>query len=220
MLAICGNSFSYGTEEGTWPKILADKLELPLLNMSAVGASNYFTCYQIEHVLKYDPKIIIIVLASSDRFELDDDDYGNKVSVEDFNYKVDEITYSPFSKKPTIHSGNVISHIRNYHIKQIKNHLVQHSHRLQAQYQSWCVQHMISKINCNYKLYRNIYPEYHKNIKKYENEEFYGLDQLSGWINSGPYDFEKEHLKGKEATNHLSLKENYEFAKRVYNDLQ
>ena len=55
MLAICGNSFSYGTEEGTWPKILADKLNLPLLNMSACGASNYFTCYQIEHVLKYNP---------------------------------------------------------------------------------------------------------------------------------------------------------------------
>ena len=78
MLAICGNSFSYGTEEGTWPKILADKLNLPLLNMSACGASNYFTCYQIEHVLKYNPKIIIIVLAGSDRFELDDDDSGNK----------------------------------------------------------------------------------------------------------------------------------------------
>ena len=88
---------------------------------------------------------------------------------------------------------------------------------LQAQYQSWCVQHMIAKIDCTYRLYRNIYPEYHKDIKKYENEEFYGLDQLSGWVNSGPYDFEKEHFK---ATNHLSLKENYEFAERAYNDLQ
>ena len=57
MLAICGNSYSYGTEDNTWPKILADKLKLPLLNMSACGAGNYFTCYQIEHVLKYNPKI-------------------------------------------------------------------------------------------------------------------------------------------------------------------
>ena len=53
MLAVCGNSFSYGNEEGTWPKILADKLELPLLNMSACAASNYFVCYQLEYVLKY-----------------------------------------------------------------------------------------------------------------------------------------------------------------------
>jgi len=44
-------------------KILADKLELPLLNMSACAASNYFVCYQLEYVLKYNPKIIIIVLA-------------------------------------------------------------------------------------------------------------------------------------------------------------
>ena len=219
MLAICGNSYSYGTEENTWPKILADKLKLPLLNISACAASNYFICYQIEHVLKYNPKIIIIVLAGSDRFELDDNDFGNKASIEDFNFKVDEVNYSPFSKKPTIHSGTVISHIKNYHMKQIKSHLVQHSHRLQAQYQSWCIQHMISKIECTYRLYRNIYPEYHKDIKKYKKEEFYGLDQLSGWRNSGPYDFEKEHLKGNESTNHLSVEENLKFAEWAYNDL-
>ena len=45
---------------------------------------------------------------------------------------------------------------------------------------------------------------------------FSALENLSGWVNSGPYDFEKEHFK---ATNHLSLNENIKFAEQVYNEL-
>ena len=78
----------------------------------------------------------------------------------------------------------------------------------------------MSKVNCNYRIYRNIFPCWYKDITKYNDTDFYGLENLSGWRNSGPYDFEKEHLKGNESTNHLSVEENLKFAEWVYNDLQ
>ena len=51
MLAICGDSFGYGTEQNTWPKILADKLNMSLLNLSLVAGSNYSICFQLQHIL-------------------------------------------------------------------------------------------------------------------------------------------------------------------------
>ena len=210
MLAICGDSFGYGTEQNTWPKILADKLNMSLLNLSLVAGSNYSICFQLQHILdNYKPELIIILLTAADRFEEDLDEFEKPATIEDFNYKVDEVKKSPFSKKPSILSGNATYH----------NKYMTRSFRLEAQYQSWCVQHLVSKITCNYIIYRNIFPCWYEDTKKYKNEEFYGLDQLSGWVNSGPYDFEKEHLKGNESTNHLSLKENLKFAERVYNEL-
>lgn len=222
MLAVCGDSFIYGTNENTWPKILADKLNMPLLNLSLIGSSNYGICFQLDYLTsKYTPKIIIIGLTAYDRFELDDDEYGNLPTIKNFNYCIDEAKshpeHLPFDSDATIMSGSINSQKRNYNNKKIINQLLTHSYRIQAQYQSWCIQYMISKINCPYRLYRNIYPRYHKDIKKYKNEEFYGLENLSGWRNIGPYDFEKEipHIR---STNHLSPKENKEFAEWVYNN--
>ena len=61
MLAICGDSFSYGTVDGTWPKILADKLNISLLNLSLVAGSNYSICFQLQYILdNYNPELIII----------------------------------------------------------------------------------------------------------------------------------------------------------------
>ena len=207
MLAICGDSFSYGTTEETWPKILADKLNLPLTNLSLVGGSNYSICFQLDYLLNnYNPKLIIISLTSSIRFEKDKDEYGNLADISDFNYKIDEVKTSPFSKKPSITSGNTQENLSR-------------SFRLESQYQSWCIQHLISKIKCDYLLYRNIYPRFHKDINKYKNECFYGLEKLYGWRNNGPYNYEKEHLKGNESTNHLSLDENIKFAEHIVNEL-
>ena len=207
MLAICGDSFSYGTVDGTWPKILADKLNISLLNLSLVAGSNYSICFQLQYILdNYNPELIIISLTSATRFEFDKNEYGEPADISDFTYKVDEIKNSPFLKKPSILSGNI-----KYHKKSLSRSL-----RLEAQYQAWCIQHLISKIKCDYLLYRNIYPRFHKNINKYSNEEFYGLEKSYGWKNSGPHDFEKTYTK---TTNHLSINENIEFAEYIYNDL-
>ena len=211
MLAVCGDSFSYGTKQNTWPKILADKLNMPIVNLSLVAGSNYSICFQLQHILNnYKPELIIISLTAVDRFEVDSEEFEKPANITDFNYKVDEVKNSPFSKKPSILSGGV-----KYH-----NKYMTRSFRLEAQYQSWCIQYLMSKVNCNYRIYRNIFPCWYKDITKYNDTDFYGLENLSGWRNSGPYDFEKEHLKGNESTNHLSVEENLKFAEWVYNDLQ
>ena len=85
MLAICGDSFGYGTEQNTWPKILADKLNMSLLNLSLVAGSNYSICFQLQHILdNYEPEIIIILLTSADRFEEDLDEFEKPATIEDF----------------------------------------------------------------------------------------------------------------------------------------
>ena len=34
MLVVCGESFSYGGDKTTWPAMVADKLKMPLVNLS------------------------------------------------------------------------------------------------------------------------------------------------------------------------------------------
>ena len=78
MLAVCGDSFSYGTKQNTWPKILADKLNMPIVNLSLVAGSNYSICFQLQHILNnYKPELIIISLTAVDRFEVDSEEFEN-----------------------------------------------------------------------------------------------------------------------------------------------
>tara|TARA_B100000497_G_C7691413_1_gene420493 strand:+ start:578 stop:1264 length:687 start_codon:yes stop_codon:yes gene_type:complete len=215
-LIICGESFSYGTGVKHWPRIVSDFYDSELVNLAIVGCSNYAICFQLQHALNTlsSDDFVIISLTAAERFEIDDDEFTFPVSIEDFRQNIDEIKYSPFSKSPTITSGNLSSQLRNYQIEQMKKYLMSSSYRLSAQYQSWCLQHLISSLPCDYLLYRNIYPRYHEHINKYSNEYYFGLE--SYLVNSGPYDYEKEHVK---TTNHLSDKENKMFADKVIKDM-
>jgi hypothetical protein len=215
-LVICGESFSYGTDSTHWPSLVSDFYDFELVNLAIVGCSNYAICFQLQHALKMlnPDDLVIITLTTAERFEIDDDDHAAPASLEDFRHNIDEIKHSPFSKTPTITSGNISSQLRNYHLEQMKKYLMCSSYRLAAQYQSWCIQHLISSLPCDFLLYRNIYPRYHEDVNKYSNEYFFGLE--SYLINSGPYDFEKEHAK---TTNHLSEKENKMFADKVVKDM-
>ena len=56
MLAICGDSFGYGTEQNTWPKILADKLNMSLLK------NNKWLYESFIHDIKDFPKPGITLL--------------------------------------------------------------------------------------------------------------------------------------------------------------
>ena len=215
-LVVCGESFSYGTGVKHWPRIVSDFYDSELVNLAIVGCSNYAICFQLQHALNTlsSDDFVIISLTAAERFEIDDDEFSIPVSVEDFRQNIDEIKDSPFSKSPTITSGNLSSQLRNYQIEQMKKYLMSSSYRLSAQYQSWCLQHLISSLPCDYLLYRNIYPRYHEDVNKYSNEHYFGLE--SYLINSGPYDYEKEHVK---TTNHLSDKENKMFADKVIKDM-
>ena len=215
-LIVCGESFSYGTGVKHWPRIVSDFYDSELVNLAIVGCSNYAICFQLQHALNTlsSDDFVIISLTAAERFEIDDDEFSIPVSVEDFRQNIDEIKDSPFSKSPTITSGNLSSQLRNYQIEQMKKYLMSSSYRLSAQYQSWCLQHLISSLPCDYLLYRNIYPRYHEDVNKYSNEHYFGLE--SYLINSGPYDYEKEHVR---TTNHLSDKENKLFADKVIKDM-
>jgi len=215
-LVVCGESFSYGTGAKHWPSIVSDFYDSELVNLAIVGCSNYAICFQLQHALNTlsSDDFVIISLTAAERFEIDDDEFSIPVSVEDFRQNIDEIKDSPFSKSPTITSGNLSSQLRNYQIEQMKKYLMSSSYRLSAQYQSWCLQHLISSLPCDYLLYRNIYPRYHEDVNKYSNEHYFGLE--SYLINSGPYDYEKEHVR---TTNHLSDKENKLFADKVIKDM-
>jgi len=215
-LIVCGESFSYGTGVKHWPRIVSDFYDSELVNLAIVGCSNYAICFQLQHALSTlsPDDFVIISLTAAERFEIDDDEFSIPVSVEDFRQNIDEIKDSPFSKSPTITSGNLSSQLRNYQIEQMKKYLMSSSYRLSAQYQSWCLQHLISSLPCDYLLYRNIYPRYHEDVNKYSNEHYFGLE--SYLINSGPYDYEKEHVR---TTNHLSDKENKLFADKVIKDM-
>ena len=215
-LVVCGESFSYGTGVKHWPRIVSDFYDSELVNLAIVGCSNYAICFQLQHALNNlsSDDFVVISLTASERFEIDDDEFSLPVSVEDFRQNIDEIKDSSFSKSPTITSGNLSSQLRNYQLEQMKKYLMSGSYRLSAQYQSWCLQHLISSLPCDYLLYRNIYPRYHEDINKYSNEHYFGLE--SYLINSGPYDYEKEHVR---TTNHLSDKENKMFAGKVIKDM-
>ena len=215
-LVVCGESFSYGTGVKHWPRIVSDFYDSELVNLAIVGCSNYAICFQLQHALNTlsSDDFVIISLTAAERFEIDDDEFSLPVSVEDFRQNIDEIKDSSFSKSPTITSGNLSSQLRNYQLEQMKKYLMSSSYRLSAQYQSWCLQHLISSLPCDYLLYRNIYPRYHEDVNKYSNEHYFGLE--SYLINSGPYDYEKEHVR---TTNHLSDKENKLFADKVIKDM-
>lgn len=215
-LVVCGDSFSYGTEANHWPQIVAQKTDRNLTNLAIVGCSNYAICFQLQHALSFltSDDLVVISLTTAERFEIDDDEYSVPVSISDFRHNIDEITDSPFDNTPTITSGSLASQIRNYQLDRIKKHLMTSSYRLSAQYQSWAIQHLLSSLPCKYLIYRNIYPRYHKDISKYENEHYFGLEKHL--INSGPYDFENEQVS---TTNHLSDDENHTFANKVIEDL-
>ena len=215
-LVVCGESFSYGIDNTHWPKIVADSYDSDLVNLAIVGCSNYAICFQLQHAMGFlkEDDIVIIALTAAERFEIDDDDLNYPATLEDFRQNIDEIKQSSFTKTPTITSGNLSSQLRNYQIEQMKKYLVSGSYRLNAQYQAWALKHLLASLPCGYLLYRNIYPRYHEDINKYSNEHYFGLESYI--INSGPYDYEKEHAK---TTNHLAEKENKLFAERVLKDM-
>ena len=215
-LVICGESFSYGVGDKHWPRMVSNFYDSELINLAIVGCSNYAICFQLQHALEMldEDDLVIISLTAAERFEIDDDDLNYPATIQDFRHNIDEITHSSFTKTPTITSGNLSSQLRNYHIEQMKKYLISGSYRLNAQYQSWALQHMLGSLPCDYLLYRNIYPRFHEDINNYSNEHYFGLESYI--INSGPYDYEKEHVK---TTNHLSDEENKLFAERVLKDM-
>ena len=215
-LVVCGESFSYGTNNTHWPKIVADFYDLDLINLSIVGCSNYAICFQLQHATSYLKKndLLITSLTAAERFEIDDDDMNYPATLKDFRQNIDEIKDTYFTKSPTITSGNIPSQLRNYHIEHMKKYLISSSYRLSAQYQAWALLHVLSLLPCEYLLYRNIYPRFHQNLDEYCNEHYFGLESVM--INSGPHDYEKENVK---STNHLSDEENKIFASRVIKDL-
>ena len=212
MLVVCGESFSYGTDLNTWPGMLAQRLQLPLRNLSIVGCSNFAICHQLQYVLdNLNPTHVIISLTAAERFEIDEDEYGKPASIKDFKTNIDEITFTSPDAKIT--SGNVSSQLRNTNIEMIKPYLMNSSFRLSAQNQAWAINYLTSQLKCNYLLYRNIFPRYHDNIERYIDEHYYGINNL---INTGPYDYESIKV---EATNHLCYKDNKRFADKVFSDL-
>ena len=215
-LIICGDSFSYGVEEKTWPHIVSKHLDLELINLAIVGCGNYAICYQINHAVEIVTKddLIVISLSAAERFEIDDDEFSYPASLFDFKQTIDEIKTSYSSIAPTITSGNLNSLEKNYKNKLSKKYMVGGSFRLHAQYQAWSLQHLIKQLPCKYLVYRNIYPRYHIDLNNYSIEHYFGLESII--INSGPYDYEKEYVN---STNHLSDEGNYLFAKRVLKDI-
>ena len=215
-LVVCGDSFSYGTEANHWPQIVAQKTDRNLTNLAIVGCSNYAICFQLQHALSFltSDDLVVISLTTAERFEIDDDEYSVPVSISDFRHNIDEITDLPFTNTPTITSGNLVSQIRNYQLRHIKNHLMISSYRLSAQYQSWAIQYLLESLPCKYIIYRYIFPKFHKDRSNYTNEHYFGLEKHL--INSGPYDFEIEQVR---TTNHLSDDENHTFANKVIEDL-
>ena len=76
MLVVCGESFSYGTSEKTWPAILAKKLDLELINLSIVGCSNVAICHQLQYVINSEtifPSLVVTSLTAAERFEIDEE---------------------------------------------------------------------------------------------------------------------------------------------------
>ena len=214
-LVVCGDSFGFSRLETDWPIIVAKKLNYKLKNLSIVGCSNIAICYQIDYAVKnIDPDLMIVTLTGADRFEIDYDDKKVPASLEDFQYKIDEIDTSIFEKDPSIASGNVVSQLRNSHIDHIKSMILKHSYRLSAEKDSWCLQHHLNNIKCKFLVYRNIYPQYHQDKSNYNSEYYFGLEKYL--IQSGPYMYENEKANN---TNHLSVRDNNLFAKIVFNDL-
>lgn len=215
-LVVCGDSFGFSTQRSDWPVLVSNKLNYSLENLSIVGCSNISICFQLEYALKnLLPDLIIITLTAADRFEIDSDDKKTPVSIEDFKYDIDEIKTKMWDKIPSIVSGSAISHLQNSDIGHIKNYIMSRSYRLSAQKQSWCLQHHFDKINCDFLVYRGIYPQYHKNKANYSSEYYFGLEKYL--IQSGPYDYENERCKN---TNHLTVNDNKLFADRVLKDLK
>ena len=215
-LVVCGESFSYGTGSTHWPRIVADFYDLELINLAIVGCSNYAICFQLQHAMKFlkEDDLVIISLTAAERFEIDDDDLNYPATLEDFRQNIDEIKYSSFTKTPTITSGNLSSQLRNYQIEQMKKYLGKWFAQIKCSVSSLGMQHLLNSLPCEYLLYRNIYPRFHQDVNNYSNEHYFGLESYI--INSGPYDYEKEHAK---TTNHLSDEENKLFAERVLKDM-
>lgn len=216
-LVVCGDSFSFGDNETDWTKIVANKLNLNLINLSIIGCSNLAICYQIDYAIKnlsFD--LMVINLTTAERFEIDEDDLNYPASIEDFRTNVDECESNKFGKTPSITSGNVILHLRNSRLDMIKNKLQNLSLRLSAQSQSWALQHLLKGLGNKFLLYRNIFPVFYHDLKKYENEYYFELDDIL--INSGAHDFEENKSKEQKNSNHLSISENKNFAKRVLKD--
>lgn len=216
MLVVCGESFSYGTSEKTWPAILAKKLDLELINLSIVGCSNVAICHQLQYVINSEtifPSLVVTSLTAAERFEIDENDQAAPALLRDFRSNIDEIEEPLFNNKPSITSGNVASQLRNINVEMLKPYLMSSSYRLSAQNQAWAINYLMGQFRCKKLLYRNIFPRYHKDKSKYNNEHMFGLRKV---INSGPYDYELSMTK---TTNHLSDEENQQFADRVFADI-
>jgi len=214
---VCGDSFSFGDDETDWTKIVANKLNLNLVNLSIIGCSNLAICYQIDYAIKnLNFDLMVINLTTAERFEIDDDDLNYPASIKDFRTNLDEYEHNRFDKTPSIISGNIILHLRNSKLDRIKNKLQNLSLRLSAQTQSWALQHLLKGLGNKFLLYRNIFPVFYHDLKKYENEHYFELDDIL--INSGAHDFEENKSKEEKNSNHLSISENKNFAERVLKD--
>ena len=179
-LVICGESFSYSKQDTDWPQLVSNEIDYDLHNFSIVGCSNTVICYQLQKALSLIDKedIIIISLTASERFEIDSDEFSVPATYDDFKQNVDEINYTSSPKEPTIISGNIASQIRNADLDYIKKYFITSSFRLSAQTQAWSLNYLVSKLPCNYLLYRNIFPRFHENISNYDEEYFFWFRKL------------------------------------------
>lgn len=78
MIYTIGDSFTYGEEladpaKDAWPVLLADRLNMPLINEGRPGIGNEFIIKKtIQAVVKYKPKLAVIAWTSSGRSEFAD----------------------------------------------------------------------------------------------------------------------------------------------------
>lgn len=79
MLYTIGDSFTYGQElanpsKDAWPVILAERLDMPLINEGRPGVGNeYIIKRTIQAVVKYKPKLAVIAWTSCGRSEFADE---------------------------------------------------------------------------------------------------------------------------------------------------
>lgn len=90
-IVMCGCSFSHHNDEvhTTYGEIIARKLDMPFINLSELGASNYFIAKQIEHSINFLPKLVIIGATTPMRFETVEncEELKSSPSINNFKYR-------------------------------------------------------------------------------------------------------------------------------------
>ena len=179
MIYTVGDSFTYGQElpnpqQQAWPKLLADRLDMPLINEGRPGAGNEYIVKQtIKAVAKHKPKLAVIAWTSCGRQEHADDwgvyDIWPGCSSKAFDkdpklqYRKDLIKY--------ITVNNNIEHEYRRWLRQV------------VLLQSFLQNHQIDYIMCS------VFDNQHRFGKFYkDNQRYYELidhTKFVGWPNDG-----------------------------------